>query len=798
MFRNYLLVAIRSFLQQRFYSVLNIAGLALGLASIILVALWINDELNYDTHFVNSDKIYRIECSLITDGVPTPMIATDRRMAPILRKDYNNVCEATAIYKAPSLLSNGKKNYYEEEAFYADSAFFSVFPFEFVAGDPKNALTDSSAVVITEQVANKLFGHNHPIGDSIWFNNHQTKASMRPSVITAVIKENPKASHFHPAVIFAKRRNLDAFEPVYISFKNGYTPDYFIKHIWKPYYKNIIIPNYAYERQDLRLDRLQPITAIHLSGNNWEEFETNGDRSLLYIFGASGLLILLLACINYINLATARSFSRSREIAVRKVLGATRANIVAQFLVEAVVTVLVALLIAFSLVEITLPFFNDLAGKHIDLYDMGIGLLSGIVISAILTGLIAGAYPAFFISSFQPANAIKDIAGSSPGKACLRKSLIIFQFSISLIMLITTLEIWRQINYVKHYDLGFDSDNILVVALRDERVYAQSELVKETLEKNKNILHASIVHNVPGGGLNNTYINFEQPGGMKSLLISSMFVDHGFANLIGLHFTEGMNFTSLMNNEHDSSYVIINESAKRQLGYSNAVNKKIHGGRYYGNLQGRIVGVVKDFHATSLHTQLQPMAIVLGTLGRPEGKLKYLLVKMKPGNIPGTIDFIKKTYLSYGQEHSFHYTLLNEKFNAQYRKEEKQMILFNSFTIISLFTSLLGLIGLATFFMQQRTREICIRRISGASATEVFYILSKDYVPLILIAWLLACPVAFIASEQWLATFAYHVSFRPYAFLLSGLIVMILVLVAVLIQTRTAIQLKAADILRHQ
>ena len=797
MFRSYLLVAIRNFRQERFFTILNIAGLALGLASIILVGLWVEDELNYDKHFQDADRIYRIECSLITDDVPQPMAATDRRMARHLRQYYGHVCKAAAVYKTPTLLSAGGKTSFEENAYYADSSFFDIFSFEFIAGDGRTALNDSLSIVITDKLAKMLFGNNNAVGDTVWFNNTKTKVDMQPRIVTGVIKENRKASHFHPTVIFSKHANLDVFETVYISLHKGYTPAYFKEHIWQPYCKNIIAPNYHSEKQDMKLDRLQPLTSIHLGGNKWEDFESNGDCVLLYIFAAISFLILLLACINYVNLATARSFSRTGEIIVRKVLGATRRNIIAQFLIEALITSLVALLVAFSLVEMALVFFNDLADKQIILHSISTGSLLWIFSLTIIVGLTAGAYPAFFVSSFQPAAVMKDMQGSAKEKARLRQGLIIFQFSISIVMLIATITIRQQLGYVKKQDLGFDATNVLLVSFNDEKVYAEQESVKRVLRQNPSILALSATHNVPGAGLNHTYINFEQTTGNKRWLINSMFVDEHFPRLMGLTFVEGGTFDSSMKADTTNAYVIINESAKKQLGYDVAVGKKIDGGKHYGDKRGHIIGVVKDFHAMSLHTPIQPMALVLGTLGRPAGKSRYLMIKLSPGNTDRTINFIRGTYTSHGQGYPFHFTFLDQQFNVQYQKEEKQVKLFNAFTAISLFTSLLGLVGLATYYMKQRRKEICIRRISGASVTHIFFLLSKDYSRLIIIAWIIACPVSLLVLSQWLDTFAYHITLAPTTFFIAGGVVLIIVLLAVLVQTLFAVRLRPADVLRY-
>jgi len=387
MLKSYISIAVRNILREKFYSLLNITGLAIGIACFILISLWISDELSYDRHFKNHDRIYRVESSLVTEGVPKPMTATDRRLLAKLHEQYSQVCDAVSIYKSPSLLSYQQNSIYREEALYADANFFQIFSFEFVYGDPLTALEKQGSAVITESTARKLFGDRNPIGVSISINNSTTKDTPQYFVITGVIKDNKRSSHFHPAAVFRKTGNMDTFEIVYVLLHKGYSAAYFANHVWLPLYERYFRPNYVNEKQDITLDRMQPLADIHLGGTKWEDLEPNGDRFLIYIFGAVGFLILLLACINYVNLATARSFNRSREIGVRKVLGASRRQIIAQFLIESVITSLIALIVALSLVEISLPLFSRLADKEIVLHLTDPRFLScALCLAAILRG----------------------------------------------------------------------------------------------------------------------------------------------------------------------------------------------------------------------------------------------------------------------------------------------------------------------------------------------------------------------------------------------------------------------------
>jgi putative ABC transport system permease protein len=799
MLKSYVLIAIRNILREKFYSLLNIFGLAIGIASVILIGFWLRSELSYDRHFQNHERIFRVESSLVTEGVPQPMVTTDRRLAGLLREKYRHVCEAVSIYKTPTLFAVAGKVTYEEQAVYADDGFFQIFSFEFVCGDPGTALTGERSVVITESRSRTLFGDRNPIGREVNITNLKTKDKGAVYVVTGVIRDSRPNSHFHPAAILRKTGIMDTHEIVYIMLHKGYTVSWFAAHVWQPLYLKYMRPHYIGEKQDITLDRLQPLADIHLGGSKWEDLESNSDRLAIYVFASIGFLILIAACINYVNLATARSSSRAREIGMRKVLGASRSQVIIQFLMEAVIISLISLLVALSLAEMSLPLFNRLTGSEIVLDMLDPYLLGASMLLALIIGILSGLYPAFYISSFLPAATLKGDQ-EAPGKeTAIRSSLVILQFSISIFMLIAMLIIGGQLRFMKKQRLGFDTERVVVVDLDDEKVNHQQGLVKKALLQNSNVLNVSMSHNIPGGEINNTYITFETPAGMHGHLINSLFVDPYYVKTMGLKLKEGRDFDSSMVPHLDTTaFIIINESAKKFLGYDKAVGKKINTGLHYGLRTGEIIGVIEDFHASGLHQPIKPLVLGLGTLGRPEGKKKFLTIKLRSQDIGNTLLFIEKTYKSFGQGYPFHYRFMDQAFNAQYAKEEKQKVLFGLLAGLSIFSSLLGLMGLASFVVGRRAREIAVRRVSGAGAFHIAGTLVTGFVRLTVMAWLIAAPVSWLVMHSWLSLFAYHTYVGLLDILLPGVAALLLVIVVVVLHTWIAVRKDPASVLRYE
>jgi putative ABC transport system permease protein len=790
-------------------------GLAIGIACFIVTSLWVKDELSYDAHFRNHDRIYRIENTLVTKGEPKPMATADPRIAEKIREQYPEIENVTRIYQESSLLINNDKKFFEEKTFYADSTFFDIFSYEFIAGDPHTALVNKGSVVITEHVGKKLFGDENPLGKTIHANNTKAKDGNIPLIITGVIKNHTAPGHFHPNVIISKFRYMSTFEHTYVLLREGYLPERFINHVWKGLYKSFFAADYQKDQQDLLLHRLQPLSSIHLGGSLWGDLEPNGDLNIVYIMSIVGLFILLIAIINYINLATAKSYDRLREAGVRKVLGADRKQIIIQFLTESVAISLLALILALALVEISLPAFNQLVDKPLVLDITNPIANLAFVLLAIVIGLASGIYPALIVSSFQPIKALKGTLHTPGKKLTLTKSLVIAQFSISIIMLIATLVVSKQLNYLRKQDLGFNKEQVLVVPLKDPVMMVNTERLKTELLKNPNIAKVSASFNIPGEELNHTHLVFETQIGMEPKLMNSMFVDYDFIDVLGLKLIEGQNFDKSMMSQLDTTvFAVVNESAARMLGWSSGAGKKMESGHTYGQRKGHCIGVVKDFNVSSLHEEIPPMVFALGTLGRAGKIMRYLMIRLNttsrtPGyecntdysiakNMNETISYVEKTYKSFSQGYPFEYSFLDENFNQQYRKEEHQNILFNWFAGLCIFISCLGLMGLASFSTKQRTKEISIRRISGASVTNIVVLLAKDFIKLVMASFVIAMPIANYTMNKWLQNFAYRTDKGWIVFALSGAIAICIALITISVQTIRAANKDPATVLKHE
>ncbi len=793
MFKNYIKIAVRNLLRNKLYSGINILGLAIGLACFIIIGLWIQDELSYDKDFKNADRIYRVANDLVTNGVPSPMAAADPRIADFVRDEYPEVEAIARILNVPTLLTNNNKSIYETKTFCADTTFFKIFSHDFIEGDPQTAL-HRDALVLTHSMAQKLFGNESALGKTVYIENEKTKNEKVPRLVTGVIKDNTSKTHFTPLVIIAKGRNMDMFEHTYALFKPGYDPKRFVEHIWPELNNKFFKKDYEADAQALTMN-LQPLKKIHLQSNLLWELEPNGNLTTVYIFSVIAFLILLIAAINYMNLATAKSYDRSREVGVRKVLGATRKQIIAQFLTESVALSLLALALALAFVEITLPFFNKLSDKSISLNLLQPTITIGALALTLFVGLISGVYPAFFVSSFAPIKALKGTMDTTKNKPTLRKTLVVVQFSFSIVMLIATIVVSKQLAYAKNTDLGFTKDQVMLLTLNDPNVRSKTETIKEELLKNPNITAVSASHNVPGSDMYKFYHKFEMPTGeMEAKLITTMLVDYDYHELMDFHFVAGSKFDKSMSPQLDTTlFVIANESAAKMLGWKDPIGKNVSTGSSSGFKKGKCVGVIKDFHTASLHENIPPMVFRLARKG-----FLYLSVKVRPQHIKETVAAVEKTYKLFSQGFPFEYSFLDETFNKQYEKDERQNTIFKWLAGLCIFISCLGLMGLASFSTRQRTKEISIRKISGASVPDIILLLTKDFIKLVLIAFVISLPIANFAMNKWLQNFAYHTDIGWLVFAVSGLAAVLIAIATISIHTIQAANRNPATVLKYE
>jgi putative ABC transport system permease protein len=800
MFENYFKIAIRNLYRHGFYSFINILGLAIGMTAFIIITLWVRDELSYDKHFKQAGQIYRIQNALITSGEPNPMAEADPRIPQHLLAEYPEVEQATVMHHQPSLLSYGANDIYEENTFYADSGFFKVFSFDFLYKDHSVALRHKDAVILGEKMARKLFGNKDPIGQTVYLSNNRTKDTARPKIVTGILKASTKKSHFDPQVVLTKVHGMDNFEFVYVRFKKDFDPKQFRDRIWPQLYNKHFKEEYAVDGQALSMT-MHALGDIHLDSHYYDEIEPGGNRMYVYVFSITGLFILIISVVNYMNLATARSYNRAREVGVRKVIGSSRRQLVALFLTESLSLTFIALLFALAFTELLLPVFNNFAGKTIAFHLFDPATIGAMVALALAVGLVSGSYPALFISSFTPIKALKGKDDALNNMSVLRKSLVVFQFTLSIIMIIATMIVTRQLDFVRNTDLGFKKEQVLTVELKDPTMsYKKAETFKTELLKCPDILKVAGSTNIPGGYLNHMYYFIERPTGVEPTLMTTLLVDYDYLDLMGFKLMEGKKFDRNMVARLDSdNFVIANESAVRFLGWKDhPLGRQVHTGRMIGNnsvvhRKGICIGTVKDFHASSLHEAIGPTFLTLS-----KRRWTWMSIKISGKNIQQTIAYVKRTYRDFCGLYPFEYSFLDEHFNRQYEEEEKSNILFTCFSGLCIFISCLGLMGLASFTTRQRTKEIGVRKISGAGVASIVYLFSKDFIRLVLIALVIAIPIAAYAMNEWLSNFAYRTPINWLVFMAAGGIAIITALVTISFHIVRAANQDLATVLKHE
>ena len=799
---NQVKIALRRIKRQKGYSFITFFGLAIGMACTILILLWVQDELSYDRFHFRSSQIYRITQVRGADRVKIAYTAAP--MAEAMENDFPEVLRATRLSLWPSnlLVSTGDKQYLETGFIQADPDVFDVFNIPFMLGDPSTALAQPDNIVLTDDTAEKYFGENNPIGKILLVNK------KREFLVTGVVENYPENSHFDFDVIIPlvdKSTNwTDHSLFTYIVLQDNAPPsrleakfpDFIFRH-WGPQFEHETGQNL---RDHLKIDEnyygfwLQPLEDIHLKSRNViDNSKTKGDIRYVYIFTIIASFILLIACINFINLSTARSVHRAKEVALRKVVGSNRSLLIRQLLVESAVMSCIAMVSALILVEIVLPSFNNLVGKKLSIGYAGdpraLAVLAGMTV---LTGLLAGLYPAFAISSFSPISLLKGKLKSGTKGQMLRKGLVILQYTISIFILISTFTVYWQLTYLQNAKLGFDKEQVLVIH-RGNHI-PQGETFMQELLTHPNVMCVSNTSSLPGRHFNMNSYRLEGSPSTERYTLFSMYADHRFAELLGLEMIEGRFFSDEI--ASDASSVVINETAVRRLGLTDPVGKRFHK-EYGGAKEGEfttIIGVVKDIHFHSLHDEITPMAFRY----RKETGGFYTSVKLGTGNIRETLRFVGNTWKKFSQGQPFEYSFLDEDFDNLYRDEKKTGQILFLFASLSIFIACLGISGLASFLAENRIKEIGIRKVLGASTPGILMMLSKDFTKWVIVTNLFAWPLAYFAMNKWLQNFAYRISIHPWIFVMSGLIVFAVALITVSYQSIKAAVSDPVDSLRYE
>jgi putative ABC transport system permease protein len=807
MLGNYFKTAWRSLSKNKIFTMLNIIGLSIGLACSLLIALYVRDEWSYDRFNTRADRIYRIDGQVRYgdfqyNGAEVPAV-----MGPVFAKDFNEI-EQYVRFKLNSgiVVRKGNENIRESKVVFADSSLFDVFTLNLIAGDRKTALKEPHSLVINASAAKKYFGRLDIIGQTLLVNGTTNYK------VTGIIEDIPAQSHFNfdffmPMSELEGSRNsswITYNTQTYLLLKPGTDIRNFEKRLKKAeqqYQSPEIKSELNIDAGDFRSAgnyitcNLLPLTRIHLYSHVADELGSNGNIRYVYIFSVIAIFILLIACINFMNLSTARSANRAKEVGIRKVLGGLRIKLIIQFLVESLVACSLSFALAIAVAILVLPFFNELAGKQIQvsvLFSPPIAV--GLLLLLVLVGFIAGSYPAFFLSSFQPIKVLKGTLALGFSGSALRNILVVLQFTISVILMVGTLVIYRQLDYIRDRDLGFNKDQVLILQNTgslglDARAFT-NELLR--IPGVRDVTSSSFLP-VSGSRTEEGFVKSPHFDGKNFTIMQGGGVDERYIPTFQIELKGGRNF--LAGYPTDSAAVIINEAAVKIFGSADPLNKKLY--RIEDLATGKltafnVIGVIKDFNFNSLREQVKPLAL---TLHPDNGNMA---VRLATRDIPGILGQIKNKWTSMAGSQPFGYSFLDEEFNAVYRTDQQTGKIFLLFSILAIFIACLGLFGLVTFAAEQRIKEIGIRKALGAAIPDILKLLSKDLVKLLLLSVFIASPIAWWTMNKWLQDFAYRIRITWWMFAEVGMLCLVIALATISLQTIKAALANPVSSLRSE
>lgn len=771
MIKNLLLIAVRNLKKDKWFSLLNVLGLTIGITFSLFLIFYVTDELSYDRFHEHADRIYRVNSYIHEKDKNTDWTLTQLPLGPALKQDYPEVEEMVRLVsRERTLFKNGENVFYETKVYYADSTIFRVFSHQFVEGNAATALKAPFDIVITRSLAEKYFGKNaSAIGKTL-------RTVYDTYKVTGVIEDVPKSAHLRYDMLISLstflRNNQNGqanwgnfFNYTYVLLKPGTNTQAFNKKL-EAVYRKFAEPLFRQFNVSMRYD-IQNITSIHLHSNLQYEPEELGSMSYIWIFSAVAFFMLLIACINYMNLTTARSARRAKEIGIRKVTGSNRRQLVWQFLGESLLTAFIAVLLSVLLVIVLLHAFNSLSGKAFGLGELlrpfNIFLLLGI---ALFTGFVGGSYPALYLSGFKPVSILKGSLSKASGNVNLRRTLVILQFSISMIMLICTWVVYAQLSYLRKKDLGFDKNQVMMVTIntgQDERgkIFAMDN----EFRSQPGVRDVGTGNSYPGApNINLNLFSVQTNNGYVNKAVECYSVDEHYFNTLGIKLVKGRNFSSMADTLHS---IVVNEAMVKHFGWEDPIGKRL---KFPEDTTGHfleVVGVFKDFNQKSLYNPIAPLLLFYG----PNGNVIQL--KMEGTNIPTTIARIEAIWKKYFPELPFEYKFLDQDFNSQYAADQKRGKIFAAFSVLTIIITWLGLLGLTAFTTQQKQKEISIRRVLGASIVQVVTLISRNYLWLALISAFIAFPVAWYFMSNWLKVFPYNTGLTLLPFIVSAMVIVV-------------------------
>jgi putative ABC transport system permease protein len=793
MLKNYIKIAFRNLWKSKGFSAINIIGLAIGLATCLLIMLFVLDELSYDRYNKKADRIYRVDGDIKFGGNHFILAVAPDPMGPALKKDFPQI-EQYVRFRSNGgfVVKKGNENVQEDNVVYADSTLFDVFTLPMLDGNAASALQQPNSVVITETTARKYFNTTQAAGKTFIINNRNNYT------VTGVIKDIPAQSHLNfdffvsMASLKESRENnwISTNFNTYVVLKEGADPkkleaqfDALVDKYIGPQLKEVMSIDLDELRKSGSYEKhfLTPLTSIHLHSNKVGELGPNSSIQYVYIFSAIAFFILLIACVNFMNLSTARSANRAREVGVRKVLGSLKSNLVKQFLTESILISCIALMVALMLTFIMLPYFNQLAAKDIRLNVLASPwLLPSLLLLVLVTGLLAGSYPAFYLSAFKPIQVIKGKLAAGFKTSWLRSGLVVFQFSISIILIIATIVIYKQLNFIHSYKPGFNRDQVLVLH-NATPLGGKAKTFREEVIKLPGVDNATVTGYLPTNGWRNSNLVFMDPtlDQKRAVAMQTWDVDEQYIPTLGMEMAAGRNFSKDF--PTDSGGIIINEAALRLLGMNDPIGKSLYYIRDLNNKDAvsdlRIVGIVKDFNFSSMRQQVTPLALMLN------GNNGNIALRLSSTNMHQLVAQIERTYKSMAPGEPFNYSFMDEEFNNLYRTEQRMGVIAITFSGLAILIACLGLFGLAAYAAEQRTKEIGIRKVLGATVSNITAMLSKDFLRLVIISALIAFPVAWWFMHSWLQDFAYRTNISWWVFIMAGITAALIAVITVSFQT---------------
>ncbi len=798
MFKNYLKITLRHLSKNPAYSFINLAGLAIGITCAILILLYVQDELSFDKFHRNAPRIYRLtETQLSPDRGERHFASTMGPVGPALVADFPEITQSVRMRSRTGMgrmaIRRGEQRFYVADHLVTEPSFFEIFDFKLVYGDPQSALREPFSVVLTESAAQKYFGGENPMGQTLATDRYDLK-------VTGVVQNPPRNSHLDFSLLLSFA-TLEANRG-WKQFLASWDSDNFITYVlterelagFNAKLPAFVQKHRAANAESPRRIALQPLAEIHF-GSAHLEADLNrgkGEITYVYIFALLALFILLIACINYTNLATACALKRAKEVGMRKVVGAKRSQLVGQFLGEALLLSVLALLLSLVLAELALPFFNALAEKTLSLQmSANTPLVLGLGLLLFFAGLLAGGYPAFYLSQLQPATMFKR---ASQTGARLRQALVITQFALAIMMIIATAAAYRQIDFIRRKNLGFNQNQLVVIDINHGNTRRNFQTIKNEIAKLPAVKSVAVSSRVPGEwkNLDQILVTPEGAAAHEALTMFFMCIDQEFLQTFDVQLVAGRNLSEEMG--ADTAAVIVNEAAARALGWQDPLGKEIRAPE--NNYRARLAGVVKDFHFQSLHERIAPL--VLGHWNNPVANIDYFTARVQGSALPQTLAALQKIHEQFDQTTPFEYNFLDERLEDFYRADIRLGKIFGLSAVLTLAIAGLGLLGLAAFTAEQRTKEIGVRKVLGASIANIIFLLSKDFAKLVMIATLIASPFAYFALQRWLQNFAYRIDLALWMFVLAGGMALLLALLTVSAQAIKAALANPVEALRYE